>query len=677
MALIASRPVETGAARIPSAHLAVPNALVAAGQLITSETKSNGGVSQGQSGWQNDGWNFFDTVGELQFVCNWLSNALSRCTIMASDVNPDTGQPTGETDDDMANNTTRDIAGGPAGQAILFGKMATFFTVPGEMYMAIIYREKNDAKGSLVTNEEWHILATDEVKRGSTKTELMLPDGTKHEVNDETDTLQRVYMPHPRKATEANSPVRACIPILREMVRLGQYVEATAKSRLAGNGVVLLPQELSMPVVNAPVGQTIGSGDTDAPGLPSPTPPPASTGTGVQPTYSTRSVNANDVMQALVTAGATAVQDPGSAAALVPIVLQAPGEFLDKIKHLTFGTTFTDTVMKLREAATRRLALSLDVPAEILLGVGDMNHWSSWQVEESAIKLHVEPLMVRICDALTEFILRPMLELQGHPDPESVVIWYDTTGLAMRPNRSEDAKAAFDRGQLSPEAFIDYLGFQSGDGLDLTNPEHRKSFVIQMVLKNPALLSEPSIAAELGMEPTTPPVQAAPPADTSGTGQPENDTEPSTTDTKSPPDVDEEADTATAARNQNIAGATALAMTGLQRALELAGKRLRTRGNLAQCSDQPIHATHIALRKRVNDERVLTLINGWSSTLTPQVLDRYSVDRARLTLMVEGKAREALTQCRTLESIEFGVDEVSRVLKRRSVGPTLRAVGGR
>lgn len=647
MARIASRRVDPDGDRtFNNGSIAVPQSLTAA---VSHPVAANtGGVSSSNgrgAEWKQQAWGFFDSVGELRYVVNWLSNALSRCTIIASDIDEDTGQPTGATDDVQANATVRDIAGGPAGQAELFGKMATYFTVPGEMYMAILIRQ--DKSG--VEREEWHILSTEEVKKSSGKVELSLPDGTTHELNDETDTLSLVHRPHPRKASESDSPVRAAIPILREIVRLGQHIEATATSRLAGNGLMALPQELSMPVANAPTGQR--QTDPDAPGLPAVgaglPDPAAGTGANLPPAFVSRSVTANDVMQALVAAASAAIEDPSAASSKLPLLLQAPGEFLDKIKHITLGTEFTEVVMKLRDAAIRRLALSLDVPAEILLGTGDMNHWSAWQVEESAIKLHIEPLMVLICDALTRDVLRPMLVKQGHNDPESVTIWYDTTGLAMRPNRSQDAKDAHDRGVLSNHALLGYLGFDSDDALDLSDPDQARAFVTSLVLKNPALLSDPAVADILGLPAITSLAPSAPQGNEPGDTQ---------TGPQAVPAEPEEIAAAASAR--------ALALACIQRALALAGNRLRTRGNLARVSGVDRHDTHVALGSAITDRaKVDRLIAGWEEVMTAAQLANASADGDRLARLVDAKVRAALANRTPLERVKVSDAEARSVLR--------------
>lgn len=78
-----------------------------------------------------------------------------------------------------------------------------------------------------------------------------------------------------------------------------------------------------------------------------------------------------------MTVAETALKDPESAAATVPILLELPGDAIDKMEHFRFESSFDEMAIKLREEAIRRFALGLEVPAEILLGLGDINHWST------------------------------------------------------------------------------------------------------------------------------------------------------------------------------------------------------------------------------------------------------------------------------------------------------------
>jgi hypothetical protein len=63
-------------------------------------------------GWQNQAWYFYDSVGELWFAFNWLASAVSRATLYAAEIDPDTGLVTGPTEDARAQAVAAQILGG-------------------------------------------------------------------------------------------------------------------------------------------------------------------------------------------------------------------------------------------------------------------------------------------------------------------------------------------------------------------------------------------------------------------------------------------------------------------------------------------------------------------------------------------------------------------------------------
>lgn len=447
-------------------------------------------ITRKTTGWQDDAWLYFDTVGELRYVCAWLTNALSRCRLVPSDVD-EYGIPTGECTNPAVQQVVADIAGGPAGQSQLLGSMATHLTVPGECWVAILVTE--DEQGH--SQEEWHVLSTHEVqqKRGGA-VEVTLPDGSTWELDPAVDSIHRVWQPHPRVASQADSAVRASLPTLREITRLSQYIEATAKNRLVSNGILAVPNEMSVPTFGDQHGADVVP-DPDVPGLPplDPLPDP-----GAPLPEGVRQAGPEALTDALLETFEMAVADPSSAAALAPIIIEAPGDMIGQIQHITLGTEFTDTVMKLREAAIRRLALGLNVPAEILTGLGGSNHWSAWQIEESAIKLHVEPLLTTIVDRLTEHVLRPLLAAQGM-DPYAYTIWFDTSALTLRPNRSEDAQAAHAAGVIGGRTLREAMGFGDEDApAETLTPTELRDLAVQLVKGAPSLL--PMLATTIGFD---------------------------------------------------------------------------------------------------------------------------------------------------------------------------------
>ena len=455
-----------------------------AGSLTAAATRV--ATTRGPSGqspvetrsWQHQAWDYLDDVGELSYVCSWLANSLSQVELYAAEVDAH-GRPADHpTNNETAASIVGDIAGGPAGQAALLAKLAIGLTVPGEAWIAVITRD--DESGYYTRpREEWHVLSSDEISPlPGGGLELRLPDGDTHTFNDDMDLLTRLHRPHPRYGGEPWSPVRAALPVLKEIVQATQTIEAAARSRLAGNGILMVPSELEMPTTTGPsVDDTIGLDGQDS--------------------YTGEMVSSGTLMDELQQVMEMAISDRASAAALVPIVLTGPGEQLDNITHLKLDSDVPEIALRTRDASIHRLALSLDIPPEILTGVSESNHWSAWQIDDAAIKTHIRPMMTLICDALTDAVLAPLLEEEGL-NPEQFTVWYDASALAQKPNRGEDAVAAFDRGAISKETLRRELGFSDDDQVDLSSDEAQRDLMWEIVKQAPSML--PALAEHLGIE---------------------------------------------------------------------------------------------------------------------------------------------------------------------------------
>lgn len=576
----------------------VISAITAASAPIPPErwgkaTKANTGS---ESRWQGEAWDMLDLVGELSFVLLWKTALLSRFRLVASDLDPETGRPTGSTDNTAAREIVRRIAGGTTGQSQLLGRLAPLLTIPGEGFLAIIYPD---------TGEEWHILSREEVKSRGEKVDLLLSDGRVYQMDNENDSLSRIWRSDPRRSTLAWSPTKAALPILREIVRMSQNIEAAGKSRQAGNGMLLLPTEISMPAQNAPT----ATPDPDAPSLPAPPVP--------VPVFA----SPGQIRAAIQEAMTTAISDPSSAAALVPIILQGKGEHLDKIRHIKFDTEISEKAQKAREAAVRRFAMTMDCPPEVLLGLADLNHWSLAGVEEEAVRWHASPEMEVICDALTRELLRPMLD----DSTAEVVIWYDTSDVDSQPDQLEKVRAAYTDGVVNAEEYLRQLGLGDSAGYDLTTREGWEAWAIDRVRADPTLL--PTLAPLIAALPEqpAPAIPAAAPAPA--------ELEPSRSRV---PDTRDEA-----------MAASAVVRLCVNEALRLAGKRRRTRADHGRLRDAQPRDFHLPqYLGSVPASQVGRLIDGWDEVVDPDTMAATGLSRDRLATMVVGAATAALTQGR-------------------------------
>jgi hypothetical protein len=390
--------------------------------------------------WQPDAWIFYHTIGEFRYACDLQGSLISRATLF---VGREVGgkhvpEQTGPAVDVLA-----DFFGDADGRAEMLRLAGIHLAVAGEFFI-VGYTDPEDEQ------DVWQIVAATAIKRQG-------DDGPWSVNNIQIDLdpkdvfVTRIWRPDPENNELAMSPTRAVLAILGEIHRLTEHVAAQVDSRLAGAGILLMPSDMSLPT------------------------PPAVEG-AEQKTANT----ADELMVILQTAMAASIQNRGDASALVPIVVTAPAEAIAAVQHMTFWSELDQHAIELRTEAIRRLALGMDLPPEMLLGMGAGNHWSAWQADESAIKAHSEPLLKLITSSLTAGYLRSTLRDEGVAEDEiaQLSIRADTSEMRLRPNRSKEAMEMYDRGELSGKALLRETGFDTTDAMD---DEERASWFLRKV----------------------------------------------------------------------------------------------------------------------------------------------------------------------------------------------------
>lgn len=488
--------------RVPDRSVRPPvretvGALLAAARQISAHRMRGRGAYES---WQVEAWDLYEQVGELRYVSQVQADTVSRVTTF-----PARWEVEGDEPERVEDGVVADLFGmlGDADKrAGIIRDLALHVLVAGAGYLVGLPPERDaDASqiGPLVDDVRlgdltWHVRSVEDVQYRAGKVAVLMEDGRRREVSPDDLWLVKVWRPHPRRADQADSPVRSVLPVLREIVALTQHVSAQVDSRLAGAGLLLVPDSI----------RTQGQSD--------------------QPDDGTDGRD-DDFIGALIESMVTPIRDRDVASAVVPLVATVPDESVDKVQHLTFSTPLDDAALQLREEAIRRLALGLDTPPEVLLGMSTGNHWSAWAIEESRIRVQIEPLVALICQALTEEVFRPALDAAGVPDPHAYSLWWDTATLLLRPNRAEDAQALHDRGELSGEALRREAGFDESDRPEQT-VDRAVEIALQMVQDSPALIVDPGLPAILevlretiGDAPAVDDGQRAP--SPSGTGMPE------------------------------------------------------------------------------------------------------------------------------------------------------------
>lgn len=431
-------------------------AVVAAATTVSQQQLRSLGKGTADS-WQERSWEHYDLCGEFRFGANWIGNVLSRARLFAAYVDDTEDEPVA-VEEGRPSEIVADMHGGPGGQSQMLKRLGVHLSVPGESFVVTwpgFTTNPDTGAVSKTGAQQWATLCGDEInEKGGTV--VVTIDGEDIELPDDEAVIIRVWRPHPRKHWEADSPGRGLLPVLHELERLTTRVLRQIESRLAGSGVLFLPDSITFPVQDE-------EGNTTQ-------------GTGV-----------SEFIKVLAQAMITPITDQDSASAVVPILAQAPPEAIAAIQHLKMSTELDEQTIALREAAIRRLALGLDMPPEVLLGLGESNHWSAWEITENGITQHVEPLLQVIVDGLTTNYFQPALQAEGVEDWDRWVIGFDTSELVNRPNRGPDALLLYDRGELTGEALRREHGFNEGDAPTGTQRRQRD---IRDLLKGAGIDSE-------------------------------------------------------------------------------------------------------------------------------------------------------------------------------------------
>lgn len=418
-----------------------PNGFIASAVALPAAVPNR---ARGQQAWMAQAWRYYDTIGELRFVANWVGNVMSRAVLRPVHQQDGAWVPVtdGPAVEVMDSYFTSD-----QGRAEMLQLTGIGLTVPGECYH--VYFSNEDVWRVISSGNVTQVGKTLHVDVGGERTKL-----------GPNDLVIRVWTPHPTDLWQADSPVQANLSTLAEIKRLNEHVAAQLDSRLAGAGLLMLPSEIQFP---KPEGTDPADSEADV------------------------------FMRVLGDAMITPIKDRGNASAVVPIVVTAPGDMLDKVQHLTFWSELDAAVVGMREAAVKRLALGLDTPPEVLLGVSDTNHWNVWMIDEASIKSHLEPRLQVVCNAVTTAYLRPAL--QGVvPDPDMYAVMADTANIRLRPNRSSEAISLYDRGELNGDALRRETGFGK---LDAPDSDELRDWLLRKIATGSTSPEQTSAALEL------------------------------------------------------------------------------------------------------------------------------------------------------------------------------------
>lgn len=505
--------------------------------------------------WQRESYRLYDVVGAARFVANTVANAVSRCPLYIARLDPDTGETLGPAEDPALKPYVASPFGTGDRRRENVRLAALNLFVCGEYYQV-----GEGARGE-GERDRWYVVSPFDFKKkkggGSGGGllcdrppmygggEAVLDPGSTDPTGKPRpgrDVVGRVWTPHPMHSREADSPFRAAIPDLNILHTIKKRESAELDSRLAGAGILFVPDSFNLPGKNGNPGTV------------------------------------QDLMDDLIEIASEVISDPSHPSSIIPYILQVPGEDIDKVKLLNFWSELSASLGELSDRKIRALAQAFDAPVETLEGAGNTNHWNLWRIAEETITTHYEPLLSRMADSITTLYLRPGLTTTTL-NPDEFAYAFDTTPLRVRADRFGDAVKLRELGLLSDEATLRAGDFNPDEDAPDKN-EKAERLARELVLAHPELAAGPlGVLAGLDIDeriiidgttapepaPAAPAPEPAPRAVQGPPAEPDNADAPAGSDPLT---------ASLLAQLPTDAAVTVLANTAVHRALELAGGRL-------------------------------------------------------------------------------------------------------
>lgn len=453
-----------------------PRSLVAAAVRVNiSEKKQVDALSarRVEDKWQDDAWEYYDLIGEVGFSARLIASVTSRVRLFPAYIEDEENEPVhvrSVTDipQDLAkaaSSAIRLLGTGNGGIPGLLRDAALNLFVTGECYLV---REEAD----IMTGkpETWQIRSTSEIvveQSGRTQNVAIKPRRNAKpseyiKLSKKNAFIGRIWRMHPRYSDEADSSLKGLLELMDELLLLNKNSRSNLKKRLNA-GLLYIPDEISN------ISQSDGDVDDST------------------DTYAELSDdNSASFEEELIEAMTTPISDEGSASSVVPLLIRGPSELGDKIRHIELGDMADPAHLERADKVLDRILAGLDIPKDVVAGIGDAKYANAVVIEETLFKSHVEPLVLMIVDALTVVFLRPVLKAMGFDEDlvNNLVVWYDPSPITAKPSKAEAANIGYDKGVLSATSWRRENGFAESDAP--TEAEVGSRIVVER-----GLLSEP------------------------------------------------------------------------------------------------------------------------------------------------------------------------------------------
>lgn len=435
--------------------------LTAAAARVDLSSKSEAEIFRSRQGSQinaiqSAAWEYYDAISEIKYAFQLVASVVSRIRLYVAVVENPAEAPvplenSEKIDPDLADSARRvlerlDSAFG--GQSGLLRDAALNLAVTGECYLVQVPERAGQG-----LPESWDIRSIDELKvdqkgnyaiyprraiqpgngSGLPKGAIPLPKGA---------FMGRIWRPHPRFSEDPDTNMIGLLALCEELLLLDRTFRGSHRSRLNA-GMLYIPDGLS----------TAAQAD------------PSLFADEEQAEEENPEDSADQFQEELLMAMSTPIEDEGSAASVVPLLVRGPAEMGKDIKHITFSRPFDDSMNARADRVLERILQGLDVPKDTVTGLANVKYNNAVQIDESLYKAHIEPMLLLLADAFTAVYLRPTLIKEGwsQADVNRVTVWYDASAVATRNDRASDADSGFEKYAISADTWRRAHGFADQD----------------------------------------------------------------------------------------------------------------------------------------------------------------------------------------------------------------------
>jgi hypothetical protein len=412
-----------------------PNAIVGAARRIHLDRRDEVERlrERATAVWQRVAWRHYDTIGAIKYGFGYFAAVSSRIRLYVGyqDEASDAPVPIGNMNDISRSFVTasryelRKLSRGRGGQPNLIRSLILNILVPGEAFLVGV-------------NDAWEVRSTSELRfEADDRVRLVLSRYERSQVGaylPKDAFVARIWRTHPEYSDDADSSMKGVQEDCAELLLLSRMMRASARSRLNA-GLMYVADELRFQ----------RSSDIAR--------------TEPQP-------NIDPFEEELTLALTEPVGETDSPSEIVPMIVRGPYEFAkDGIQTIDLSRSFDEVVVKRYDQLFNYVLQGLDLPKDIVTGFENVRYSNAREITTDMYRAHVEPAILLVCEALTTVFLRPRLIARGY-DPElvdRVNVWYDASGVLVKPDRSDDADEGYKQMLVSGDTWRRAHGFGPAD----------------------------------------------------------------------------------------------------------------------------------------------------------------------------------------------------------------------